>query len=202
MGRGTTKSLIALVAAVGLTGTAAGPVVAQDKDPDPSRVAEILFYTEVRAIGEADVAFEEGDYPKIIQQQRIRYELRPWDEMLASDLIWMLGNIEYEGERVARALKFIEDSPELVDRGLPAAQVFWQRQMFARIPAVLEPDLNREPPPHRTVFTLLSSAYRRMGYDRDVIRVIDVALKHFPDDPALLRNRASAELRLRGGKTD
>jgi len=201
MGRGTTKSVMAVLAAVGLTATAAGPVVAQEQEPDPDRVAEILYHTEVRATDEADVMFEDGDYPKVIQQMRIRYEIRPWDEKVASELIWMLGNVEYEGERVARAMKFIDDSPEIADRGLPAAQVFWQRQVFARIPGVLEPDIHRDPPPHRTVFTLLTAAYRRMGYDHDVIRVIDVALKHFPGDPALLRNREAAELRIRGGKS-
>jgi hypothetical protein len=193
---------MAVVAAVGLTATAAGPVVAQEKDPDTDRVLEILYFAEARAMEEADAAFSEGDYPRVIQQQRIRYELRPWDDNLVSELIWMLGNVAYEGERVALALRFVDEHPELADRALPAAEMFMQRRLLLRIPSLLEADILRDPPPHRNAYTILSSAYRRMGYDPDVVRVLDVALKHFPGDPVFLRNREAAEMRIRGGKSD
>ena len=186
---------LALFALVALTTT---PVVAQDQEVDQRRVEEIMVYVDARADAETDGFFGLGDYPKAIQLQRIRYECRPWDGGLASDLVWMLGNVEYDAERLAVAIRFKNENPEDPDRGLFEAQAYWEWKMYARIPAVLEEDILQTPAPHRNVFSLLSNAYSRLGYDKDVVRVLDVALRAYPNDGAFVRNRARAIQRMGG----
>jgi hypothetical protein len=164
------------------------PVRAQDRD----RVSEILMHAETRASNEADSAFQLGDYPTIIQNQKIRFELAPWDFDLATNLVWMLGNDDNDGESLAYAKKFRLLNSSNPDKGFAEAELYTRWKMYARIPAVLEPDIKMVPPPHRNSFTLLSQAYIRMKLWEDAVRVLDVAIKHYPDEAIFVRNRARA----------
>lgn len=177
---------------------AAVPAVAQQETVDQSRINEILGYAEARARAESDVWFDQGDYPRVIQLQKMRFEQRPWDGELASDLTWMLGNIDQEGEALAYAMRYRETNVTDPDHSLPEAQIYWEFRMFARIPRILEEDIAKDWPMHRNVFVLLSNAYARMGFQKDVVRVLDIALKHFPGDEVFLRNRQRAESLLGG----
>ena len=56
-------------AIVALGSMLAAPVVAQDKEPDKQRIAEIMAHVEARADSEATEFYNEGDYPKAIQNQ-------------------------------------------------------------------------------------------------------------------------------------
>lgn len=180
------KRTLAVAALAGIV------MVAGAQDVDESRVQEILYHVESRAREESNTMFDQGNYPKAIQSQRMRYELRTWDEELATDLIWMYGNIRDSGSALAYAIRFRETNPKSPDRGYPEAQLYNEWRMFARVPRVLEPDILMQPPPHRNTFTLLSAAYMRMGFYQDVVRVLDIALKAYPEEPAFLRNRSRA----------
>jgi tetratricopeptide (TPR) repeat protein len=164
------------------------PVRAQDND----RVNQILMHAEIRASNEADAAFELGDYPTIIQNQKIRFELSPSDFDLATNLVWMLGNIENDGESLAYAKRYRILNPGSPDKGFAEAELYTRWKMYSRIPAVLEPDIKMVPPPHRNSFTMLSQAYIRMKMWEDAVRVLDVAIKHYPDELVFVRNRARA----------
>ncbi len=163
---------------------------------DQGRVDEIMSHAETRAANEADAVFALGDYPKIVQNQKVRYGIRPWDGDLATDLIWMLGNIENDGEALFYARKFRELNPDSPDRGYAEAQLYIEWKMYSRVPAMLEPDIALVPPPHRNSYTLLSAAYMRMGLYSDVIRVLDVALRHYPDEAVFKLNRDRAAARI------
>ncbi len=163
---------------------------------DQRRVEEIMSHVETRASNEADATFAFGDYPKVVQSQKMRYGLRPWDGDLATDLIWMLGNIENDGEALFYAMKFRELNPDSPDRGYAEAQLYIEWKMYSRVPAMLEPDIALIPPPHRNSYTLLSAAYMRMGLFADVVRVLEVALKHYPDEAVFKLNRDRAAARI------
>jgi hypothetical protein len=173
-------------------------VVSAAAQVDERRVDEILRHVEERANQETEAVYELGDYPKVIQMQRMRAVLRPWDEDLSTDLIWMLGNIENDGEALVVAKQFRLANPMNPNRGYAEAQLYNEWRMFARIPRVLEPDITKEPPPHRNSYTLLSAAYTRLGFHADVVRVLDIALRHYPDDAVFRRNRDRAAERLGG----
>ncbi len=181
------KTLLKAIA-MALLLTVMVPAGAQDE----RRVNEILKYAEVRAKAEADAAFGLGEFPKAIHNQRMRIDIRPWDENLATDLIWMLGNIELDGEALVVAMQFREQNPADPDRGYPEAALYIEWKMYSRIPSVLEPDVLMVPPPHRNSYSALSAAYTRMGLYADVVRVLGIALKHYPDDAVFKRNRDRA----------
>ena len=180
--------------------TAAIPAVAQDGEPDERRIGQIMQFVEDRAAMETDAWYhEEGDYPRAIQVLRFRSRLRPHDEVIDTDLIWMLGNIKYEGERLAVATRFRLENPDNPDRGLPEAQVLWEYRMYFKIPPILEADIMRDPPPHGNTFRMIGHAYSRLGFHVDALRVWNQYLKHDPDDPRfqMLRDR---EIRILGGE--
>jgi hypothetical protein len=166
--------------------------VAQDGKVDERRVAEILSHVEERAAVETDAAYETGDYPRVIQTQRMRYELRPGDGELATDLIWMYGNVDDDTNALRYAIKFRLDNPDDPDRGYPEAELYTRWRTWVKVPRILEQDILRTPPPHRNVYTMLSAAYDRMGFHADVVRVLDVALRNYPDDLVFQRNRSRA----------
>lgn len=166
---------------------------------DQRRVDEILFHAEVRANGEADTVFGQGDFPKAIQGLRMRYELREWDERILTDLTWMLGNVEETGESLYYAIRFRQANPNDPNRGYPEALLYSQWRMFSKIPPILESDIAMVPPPHRNSYSLISTAYMRMGYHADAVRVLDIALKHYPDDAVFKRNRDRSAQLLKGG---
>jgi hypothetical protein len=170
------------------------PAVAQDK----SRVDEILFHAEQRADHESNASYEDGDYPRSIQLLKMRYEIRPWDGELATDLIWMLGNIEDYGGALLFSKRYKLDNPKDPDHGLPEATLYWTWRCFEKIPSVLEEDIKKDWTMHRNVFVILAGAYDRMGFYKDAARVLDVALKHFPGDEVFLRNKKKAESFLKG----
>ncbi len=175
------------------------PVVAQEGGPNEGRVAEIMLHVEARAADETDAWFnDEGDYPRAIQNLRFRSRLRPWDEEIGTNLIWMLGNVRYIGEMLAVAIRFRKENPDNPDRGLPEAQVYWEYRMFFKIPPILEEDILRDPPPHGNTFSMIGNAYARLGFHEDALRVWNQYLKHDPDDPRfkMLRDR---EIRILGG---
>ena len=174
------------------------PVEAQTEKVDERRVEEILHHAETRASSESNASFDYGDFPRAVQLQKFRYELRPWDGGLATDLIWMLGNVGDDGTALSYAIRYRRESVDDPDHSLPLAQLYWNWRMFSRIPELLEDDIKKDWPMHRNVFVILSNAYARMGYHKDVVRVLDVALKHFPGDEVFIRNRERSLARIDG----
>ncbi|MCH8979527.1 MAG: hypothetical protein IH945_09850 [Armatimonadetes bacterium] len=188
MARTTLRSLLTIA----LIGVAVMPVVAQEGEPDEDRIKEIMWYVEARAEAETVSWYrDDGDYPRAIQNLRYRWRLRPWDEEISTDLIWMLGNIKYEGERLAVAMRFRKENPDNPDRGLPEAQVYWEHKMYFKIPPILEEDILRDPRPHGNTFRMIGHSYSRLGFHEDALRVWNQYLKHDPDDPRfqMLRDR-------------
>ena len=176
------------------------PVIAQEGEPHERRVAQIMRYVESRADDETVGWYQDdGDYPRAIQNLRFRWRLRPWDEEISTDLIWMLGNIEYEGERLAVAMRYRKENPDNPDRGLPEAQVYFEFRMYFKIPSILEEDILRDPPPHGNTFRMIGHSYSRLGFHEDALRVWNQYLKHDQDDPIFLMLR-DREIQALGGE--
>ncbi|HXH60904.1 MAG TPA: hypothetical protein VNI20_06050 [Fimbriimonadaceae bacterium] len=168
------------------------PALAQDSD----RVAEIMGYVEQRAFVETKAPFDVGDYPKTIQIQRMRFVLNPQNEELATNLIWMLGNVEYHTEELATAIKFRLQNPQNPDRGLPEAFIYQTLKAYARIPGIIEPDIERTPAPHGNTFRVLGHAYEKLGFYKDALRVWELAVRAHPEDDVfvMLRDRTRKKL--------
>ena len=177
----------------------------QEGKPDERRVAEIMAYVESRAANETNTWYQDvGDYPLAIQNLRFRLRLRPWDEEIGTNLIWMLGNIEYEGERLAVAMRYRKENPDNPDRGLAEAQVYFEYRMYFKVPPILEDDIMRDPPPHGNTFRMIGHSYSRLGFHEDALRVWNQYLEHDPDDPIfqMLRDREIAALGRAGPASD
>ena len=168
---------------------------AQEGNPDEDRVNTILGLIDDRAMVEMDASFNDtGDYPKSIQLLRIRSRVMPHDEEIITDLIWMLGNVDYMGEAVSEGIRYMNENPQSSDRAFPLAQLYFNMNLFAKVPAILEEDILRDPPPHPLTFRMIGHSYRKMGFHKDALRVWEEYLKHYPDDDIIRshRDRAAA----------
>ena len=165
---------------------------------ETDRIDIILSYVEERAAGESDAAYKRGDFPRATQNLRFRNRVMPEYELVATDLIWMLLNIQYYDEMLAACQRFRVENPTNPDAGLPEAQFYWQKRAFARIPPILEPMLTVGKTPHPNTFRVLAHAYTRLGFHADSVRIWELYLKDAPDDAAAKRNLSRAKDKVRG----
>lgn len=185
----TCVSVVSLVLAASLG--------AQEGKPDEDRVNAILELIDERVLVEMDASFSDtGDYPRSIQLLRMRSRIMPHNEGIATDLIWMLGNINYNGEAVSEAIRYMNENPQSPDRAYPLAQLYSEMHLYAKVPAILEEDILRDPPPHPLTYRMIGHSYRIMGFHKDALRVWEQCLKNYPDMDIIksLRDRAAAQV--------
>ena len=165
---------------------------------ETDRIDIILSYVEERAAGESDAAYKRGDFPRATQNLRFRNRVLPEYELVATDLIWMLLNIQYYDEMLAACKRFRVENPTNPDAGLMEAQFYWQKRAFARIPSILEPMLTVGKTPHANTFRVLANSYSRLGFYADSVRVWELYLKQSPDDAAAKKNLNRAKDKVLG----
>jgi tetratricopeptide (TPR) repeat protein len=149
-----------------------------------------------RMAAQTDYWFKNGDFPRSIQQLKFTYELDPHDYHIASDLAWMLENIEEYEEAEAVYARYIRDNPGDPDRALPPAQSAFNNKEYAKVIALLEPVLSDQA--HPNVFRLLAHAYNRTEKFKDALRVWDWYLRLHPGDEAGKRNRDNVAKKIGG----
>lgn len=168
-------------------------------DVSQQRLDIIWSHAYSRMSTQTDWWFKRGDFPRSIQQLRMTYELDPTDYHVASDLAWMLENVQDYDEARKIYERYQRDNPEDPDRGLPQAQSHFTRREYAEAIKILEPMLSDDA--HPNVFRILAHSYNRVGRLRDSLNVWDRYLRLHPNDEAGKRNRdrVAEELRASGG---
>ncbi|MCH7904050.1 MAG: hypothetical protein IH944_05715 [Armatimonadetes bacterium] len=165
---------------------------------ETNRIDVIMSYVEGRAADEADAAFNRGDFPQATQVLRFRNRVLPNYELVATELFWMLLSVQYYDEMLATGKRLRLENPTNPDAGLPEAEFFWQRKLYARIPPILEPMLTVGKTPHANTFRVLAHAYSKLGFHADSVRVWKKYLEIAPDDAAAKRNLSRARDKVRG----
>jgi tetratricopeptide (TPR) repeat protein len=138
--------------------------------------------------------FQSGEYPACIQLLKFEAEKWPSDEDIWTDLGWMQENIEHWDGALETYKKFLKNNPQDPDAALPEALYFDRKKDFAKIPALLEPEIKRECHPDN--FRILARAYEKLKQYKSSIRVWNVYLKRAPTDGAAKMNLARVEKKL------
>ena len=143
-----------------------------------------------------DQWFKMGDYPRIVEN--LRYMNRIWrdDYDTATNLGWMLGNIERFDEELATYVTYRSENPLDRDRSLPEADFYFRYHVWEKIPPLLEPDVVLNP--HPNVFRILAHAYEKLDLLRDSKRGWDKYITLKPTDGAAKHNLDRIEKKLKG----
>lgn len=174
-----------VILAIGILMTA---LSVADKDRTPARMAVIETAIHNRFVDQSDQWFEDGDFPRIIQLLWIEYEANPKDYEAATDLGYMLQNVEQYDKALAVYVRFRTENPNDPDAPWPEANFYFSKKAYAKVPPLLERSITRKP--HPNSYRILAHAYDRMGLFADAKRIWETYLKRFPSDET-----AKAQLR-------
>ncbi|MBS1717015.1 MAG: hypothetical protein JSS72_04720 [Armatimonadetes bacterium] len=141
---------------------------------------EIMQQAFYRMNRQGDVWFENGDFPRVIQQLRFMNRLSPSDYEVATNLGWLLESVDVYGEALATYTRFRRLNPSDPDASFPEANFYFAKKMYARVPALLEPSLKLHP--HPNTFRILAHAYERMDLLTESKRVWDEYIAKYPRD--------------------
>lgn len=122
-----------------------------------------------------DIHFHGGDFYEVIRLQTVLKGIYPDDAQLNQDYIWMLGNVEQHEDALREAIAFRKKHPEILDGYLTEAMIYRTRNLPQRIPALLEPILDKAD--HQNYFVLLAWAYEKMGLLKEAIRIHELRVK-------------------------
>lgn len=164
---------------------AALSIAAPNEDPDP-RLDAIWVAAESRMSDQIDQWFEVGDYPRCIQLLRVWYAFEPHDYDVATNLGYLLKSTEAYDEELAVYVKYRKENPEDPDGPFPEANFYFERKVYSKIPALLEPTLKRKP--HGNSYRRLAHAYERLGLLTDCVRIWTAFLAVSPKDGAAKSN--------------
>jgi tetratricopeptide (TPR) repeat protein len=174
----------------------AGSALAQGGKP--SRVDAIWNHAVDRLNSQMDTWFEDGDFPRVINMCRVMYALYPSDFEIATNLGWMLENVEKWDEALAIYVKFRTENPRDPDAAWPEANFYFMKKAYQKIPAILEPTMKMGSKPHQNSFRTLAHAYERMNQLQDSKRVWQQMIQVFPKDEPAKLNLTRVEKKIRG----
>lgn len=147
-----------------------------------------------RFVDQLDYWFEDGDFPRCVQLLRIMADLDPDDYDVATDLGWMLENIELDDEALAVYVRFRKDNPKDADAAFPEANYYFNQGLYAKVPSLLEGSLSMRP--HPNSYRILAHAYEKMGQLGDCRRIWSTYLKVNPADETAKANLRRVEGKL------
>lgn len=177
---------------------------AQAKEPSTEEVRRSVIWDAAynRLSDQSDLWFDDGDFPRIIQSLRFAYALYPNDYEVATNLGWMLQNIELHNEAIVVYTSFRRQNPNDPDASWPEANFWFRQGAYAKIPPILEPSIRLAQKPHPNTFRTLAHSYDRLKLFSDSVRVWRALIKLTPDDLTAKRNleRVEGKMRQAGGR--
>ncbi len=151
-----------------------------------------------RFVDQLDYWFEDGDYPRCVQLLKVMSELDPDDYEIATDLGWMLENIEMDAEALSVYVRFRKENVKDADATFPEANYYYKQGLFAKVPSLLEGSLPLKP--HANSWRILAHSYEKMGQLSDSKRIWTGYLKLNPDDGPAKVNLKRVEGKLSKGR--
>lgn len=154
---------------------------------DPKRIAAIWDSAYERMSQQDDIWFESGDYPRIVAQLRYMHELWPDDYETATDLGWMMENIDRWDEALALYVGFRKGHPNLAGSAFPEANFYFTKKLYSKVPPLLEPMITAKKMTANS-FRLLAHAYERLNLLKDAERTWSLYISLRPEDLAAKQN--------------
>jgi tetratricopeptide (TPR) repeat protein len=170
---------------------------AQD-DAAKGRMDAIWNAIDKRVAQQIDVWFDDGEFPMAIQLLRVQYAMHPNDYEIATNLGWMLENVEEPDLAIAVYERYLKENPGDVDAALPIAQYYFQKKRdYEKVIELLNPILPRKP--HANAYRILAHSYERTNKLQDSRRVWLALLEINPDDGAARRLLERVEEKIKAG---
>ena len=174
---------IAMIAVTALSVGAGDPKAPKAKPQTKSPRQDVIWDSaHNRFVTQLDYWFDDGDFPRCIQLLKVMSDLDPDDYETATDLGWMLENVEQYDAALAVYVKYKKDNPREADAPFPEANFYYKQKLFAKVPSLLEPSLLLKP--HPNSWRLLAHSYEKLGMLADSKRVWNSYLRLFPTDEA------------------
>jgi tetratricopeptide (TPR) repeat protein len=169
------------------------------QEPSKKRLDAIWNAVDTRVSNQIDTWYKDGDYPKAIHMLVWESTYAPHDYDVATNLGWMEENVEDWDAALATYRLYLKNNPQDRDAALPEAQYYFLvKHDYAKVPALLEPTLNRKP--HPNVFRILAHSYEKLKKFKDAERVWQALVAQDPKDGAAKVNLAKVEKRLTDSK--
>ena len=133
-----------------------------------------------------DRYYHEGNYEKVAELLQAFAKQHPDDDVISNNLAWMYFNIGKEQESMLESLRFVRDNPKNENGRIQLAQQYFTRQLFARVPRILEPIMAETKNPN--AFVMLGRSYEQLGMLKSALRVHEARVKMFPNDASGKKN--------------
>ena len=180
---------------------AAGLVLASTGTANaPDRLTQIWNAVEDRMTDQVDTWFEEGDFPKSIQLLRFQNEMSPADYDIATNLGWMLENVEDYPGATAVYEKFRKFNVSDPDASMPLAEMYYRKRNFAQTITILEPVIGKKKGMHPNNYRMLATSYERTKKYKESIRTWKTYINIAPNDLQAKANLARVEKKLQSDK--
>lgn len=176
-------------------GVCASAIGSAEVDNSAARMDVIDTCIHNRFVDQLDQWHDDGDYPRIIQLLWIEYESNPSDYELATDLGFMLQNVEQYDRALAVYVRYRTENPNDPDAPWPEANFYFSKKIYAKVPPLLEKSLARKP--HPNSYRILAHSYDHMGLYNDAKRIWETYLRRFPTDDVAKQNLKKVEAKIK-----
>ena len=162
-----------------------------------TREAEIWSAFNDRVTTQIDVWFKDGEFLKSIQIISVQYELDPKDYEVATNLAWMLENVEEWDKGLAVYKRYAKDNASSPDAFQPLAESYFLKRKFADAITVLAPIVGKVPKLHPNMYRMLGTSYERVKKYKEAIPVWEMYIKLAPNDGQAKVNLERVKTKLR-----
>jgi len=144
-----------------------------------------------------DRIYHAGLYEECVVLLRVLRGMDPADADVASNLIFMLRNVERKDEAFAEAQRFFKQNPNSIAAAGELARFHFEKKQWQSVVTVLEPSIARSS--DIAGFTMLGRAYEELDRPKDALRIWTIRIKKQPEDPVARRNVDRLTRKLAGG---
>ncbi|MEQ1821821.1 MAG: hypothetical protein ABL949_04895 [Fimbriimonadaceae bacterium] len=151
-----------------------------------------------RMVDQSDAWWEDGDYPRIINMMWLLFIANPNDYEAATNLGWMLANIERYDDELAVYVKYRVSNPNNAEASFPEANFYFQKKAYAKVPPLLEASIKKSP--HANSYRILAHSYDKLGLLQDAKRVWQAYLTKNPNDETAKNNLKKIEAKIKDSR--
>lgn len=171
--------------------------LAQQKKPS-ARVEAVFAAIENRMYRQSDYWWDDGDFNRCVNLLRFMFRMFPGEYEIATDLGWMLENIERYDEALKTYQDFRSLNPGDAEAAFPEANYYFAKKQYDKVWPILAPTLAKKP--HPNSFRICAHSYERTGRLKESKAVWELLLKQVPDDgPAKVNLKRVTDKIAKGG---
>jgi predicted Zn-dependent protease len=165
---------------------------------EQQRIDSIWYGATNRISQQADLWYEHGEYLPAIMLLRFETQIFPYDFDSCNILGWLQESTNDPAGALATYIGFRQKNPGDPDGPYMEAMYYYRKQVYAKVPPLLEPLLKLSPPPHPNVYRELAHSYEKMNLLADAKRVWTAYMAVAPTDGAAKTNLDRIEKKLKG----